>query len=301
MTLDVFLLFMQQGIASGLVTGSVYALLAIAIVIVFRTTDVANFAEGEVYMASAYLAFFLIAIIALPYWVAVPATVLAIFAGDRAVPAGGPHAGSGREGRRRQPRHRNARPFLRPQGHRARDRLRRHAAILPVGTCPEGSVTLWHASLTYLDLAIFAAALAVMALFFWMFNYTKTGRAMRAVGMNRRAAQLVGINLGHVQMLVWGLSGAISAVAAILIAPKLLMTAEMGVVVTLAFAAAIVGGFTSLPGAVVGGLIIGITENLVGLFVSSRAINVAPFVVIMLVLIFKPQGLFGGKLRVRKV
>ena len=61
MTFDVFLLFMQQGIASGLVTGSVYALLAIAIVIVFRTTDVANFAEGEVYMASAYLAFFLIA------------------------------------------------------------------------------------------------------------------------------------------------------------------------------------------------------------------------------------------------
>ena len=155
---------------------------------------------------------------------------------------------------------------------------------------PEGSVTLWHASLTYLDLAIFAAALVVMALFFWMFNYTKTGRAMRAVGMNRRAAQLVGINLSRVQMLVWGLSGAISAVAAVLIAPKLLMTAEMGVVVTLAFAAAIVGGFTSLPGAVVGGLIIGITENLVGLFVSSRAINVAPFVVIMLVLIFKPPG-----------
>jgi len=162
-------------------------------------------------------------------------------------------------------------------------------------------VTLWHASLTYLDLAIFAAALTVMALFFWMFNYTKMGRAMRAVGMNRRAAQLVGINLSRVQMLVWGLSGAISAIAAVLIAPKLLMTAEMGVVVTLAFAAAIVGGFTSLPGAVVGGLIIGITENMVGLFISSRAINVAPFVVIMLVLILKPQGLFGGKLRVRKV
>ena len=132
MTLDVFLLFIQQGIASGLVTGSVYALLAIAIVIVFRTTDVANFAEGEVYMASAYLAFFLIAIIALPYWVAVPATVLAIFVGTALFPAGGAHASCGREGRRRQPRDRNAWPLLRAQGHRARDRLRRHAAILPV-------------------------------------------------------------------------------------------------------------------------------------------------------------------------
>src|SRR5215218_1728937 len=81
MTLDVFLLFIQQGIASGLVTGSVYALLALAIVVVFRTTDVANFAEGEVYMASAYLAFFLIAIVSLPFWIAVPATVFAIFIG----------------------------------------------------------------------------------------------------------------------------------------------------------------------------------------------------------------------------
>ena len=300
MTFDVFLLFMQQGIASGLVTGSVYALLAMAIVIVFRTTDVANFAEGEVYMASAYLAFFLIAMLALPYWVAVPATVLAIFAGtalfQRLVltqvaaakgvavnlviaTLGLSYALKG---------------IVRATGFG--DTPRSFPSVLP-----EGSVTLWQASLTYLDLAIFVAALVVMALFFWMFNYTKTGRAMRAVGMNRRAAQLVGINLGRVQMLVWGLSGAISAVAAILIAPKLLMTAEMGVVVTLAFAAAIVGGFTSLPGAVVGGLIIGVTENLVGLFVSSRAINVAPFVVIMLVLIFKPQGLFGGRLLVRKV
>ena len=140
-----------------------------------------------------------------------------------------------------------------------------------------------------------------MAVFFWMFTMTRTGRAMRAVGMNRRAAQLVGINLRRVEMLVWSLAGGISAVAAILIAPKLLMTAEMGTVVTLAFAAAIVGGFASLPGAVVGGFIIGIAENLVGLFISSRAINVAPFVIIMLVLVFKPQGLFGGRIRVRKV
>jgi branched-chain amino acid transport system permease protein len=300
MELEVLSLFLQQGIASGLVTGSVYALLALAIVIVFRTTDVANFAEGEVYMASAYLAFFLIAIVSMPFWIAVPATVFAVLIGaslfQRVVltqvaaakgvsvnlviaTLGLSYVLKG---------------IVRATGFG--DTPRSFPSV--VG---EGSVTFGSASLTYLDLTILGAALAIMAVFFWMFNYTKIGRAMRAVGMNRRASQLVGINLGHVQMLVWGLSGAISAVAAILIAPKLLMTADMGVVVTLAFAAAIVGGFTSLPGAVVGGFIIGITENLVGLFVSSRAINVAPFVVIMLVLIFMPQGLFGGKVRVRKV
>jgi branched-chain amino acid transport system permease protein len=300
MTFDVFLLFLQQGIASGFVTGSVYALLAIAIVIVFRTTDVANFAEGEVYMASAYLAFFLIAIVAVPYWAAVPATVLGVLVGT---------AFFQRVVLRQVATAKGVAVNLVIATLGLSYALKGVVRATGFGDTPrsfpsavgEGSVTLGQASLTHLDIAIFSTALIVMALFFWMFNYTKTGRAMRAVGMNRRAAQLVGINLSRVQMLVWGLSGAISAVAAVLIAPKLLITADMGVVVTLAFAAAIVGGFTSLPGAVVGGFIIGITENLVGLFISSRAINVAPFAVIMLVLIFKPQGLFGGKLRVRKV
>jgi branched-chain amino acid transport system permease protein len=154
---------------------------------------------------------------------------------------------------------------------------------------------------TKLDLTIFGTALAVMALVFWMFGYTRIGKAMRAVGMNPKAAQLVGVDLNRVHMMVWGLSGVISAIAALLISPKILMTADMGAIVTLGFAAAIVGGFTSLPGAVVGGFIIGIVENMVGLFVSSRAIVVAPFVAIMLVLILRPQGLFGGRLAIKKV
>ena len=140
-----------------------------------------------------------------------------------------------------------------------------------------------------------------MAGFFWMFAYTKLGRAMRAVGMNPKAAQLVGIDLSRIHMLVWGLSGVISAIAALLISPKILMTADMGSIVTMGFAAAIVGGFTSLPGAVVGGFIIGISENLVGLFVSSRAIVLAPFLAIMIVLILRPQGLFGGRAVIKKV
>ncbi len=300
MDTEIVLLFLQQGIASGLVTGSVYALLAVAIAIVFRTTDVANFAEGEVYMAAAYFAFYLIAIVSVPYWIALPLTIVAAFlalglfqrvvlrqvAAKRGVAVNLVIATLGLSY--------VLKGIVRATGFG--DTPRSFPSAIP-----DGAVTLGHASLSYLDLAIFAAALVVMAVFFWMFTMTRTGRAMRAVGMNRRAAQLVGINLRQVEMLVWSLAGGISAVAAILIAPKLLMTAEMGTVVTLAFAAAIVGGFASLPGAVVGGFIIGIAENLVGLFISSRAINVAPFVIIMLVLVFKPQGLFGGRVRIRKV
>lgn len=300
MSFDVALLFIQQGVASGLVTGSVYALLAIAIVIIYRTTDVANFAGGEFYMAAAYLAFFMLAMVALPFWAAVIATlavmcvgaglfqrvVLAQVARARGVSINLVIATLGLSYL--------VKGIVRSTGFG--DTPRTFPSVVP-----DGSITIGDASVSYLDVAILGTAVLVMVLFFWVFNFTKTGRAMRAVGMNRRAAQLVGINLGRVEMMVWCFASAISGIAAILIAPKLLMTAEMGSVVTMAFAAAIVGGFTSLPGAVIGGFIIGITENMVGLFISSRAINVAPFVIIMLVLIFKPQGLFGGALKVRKV
>jgi branched-chain amino acid transport system permease protein len=166
---------------------------------------------------------------------------------------------------------------------------------------PTDSIMIGQASVTMLDLAIFGTAVTVMAAFFWMFNYTKTGRAMRAVGMNPKAAQLVGVDLRRCHMLIWGLSGVISAIAALLISPKILMTADMGSIVMLAFAAAIVGGFSSLPGAVVGGFVIGIVENMVGLFISSRAIVLAPFLAILIVLVLRPQGLFGGKLTIKKV
>jgi branched-chain amino acid transport system permease protein len=102
-------------------------------------------------------------------------------------------------------------------------------------------------------------------------------------------------------MLVWAMSGLISALAALLITPKVLVTPEIAHIAILAYAAAIVGGFTSLPGAVLGGLIIGIVENLVGLFVSTNAIVVAPFLAILVTLIVRPQGLLGGQLQVKKV
>ncbi len=102
-------------------------------------------------------------------------------------------------------------------------------------------------------------------------------------------------------MAVWGLSSAIAGVAGILLAPKLLMTPDMGGVVMLAFAAAAVGGFTSLPGCIVGGMVIGVVQNLVGVLLSPQAIAVTPFFVIMIVLLVRPQGLFGEVIAPKKV
>lgn len=300
MTLDLFLLFMQQGIASGIVSGAIYALLALAIVMIFKTSEVPNFAQGEVFMAAAYVALCLIVFYGLPMWVVVPAALLATVAGmalfEYAVlrrvqaalgtPVNLVIATLGLSYL--------LRGLVRQTG--LGDTPRSFPALFPTDPVMVGS-----ASLTVLDLAIVATALITMVAFFLLFNYTRTGRAMRAVGMNPKAAALVGINLKQTHAMIWGLSGLVSAIAALLIAPKILMTPEMGHIAIVAFAAAIVGGFNSLPGAVLGGFIIGIAENMVGLFVSASAIVVTPFIAIMAVLILRPQGLLGGRPQIRKV
>jgi branched-chain amino acid transport system permease protein len=151
------------------------------------------------------------------------------------------------------------------------------------------------------DFAIIAVTTLVMVLLWLFFGYTLAGKALRATSQNPRAAALVGIPVGTARMAVWGLSSGIAGIAGLLLAPKLLMTPDMGSVVMLAFAAAVVGGFSSLPGCVVGGIALGVIQNLVGVFVSPQAIAVTPFFVIMLVLLVRPEGLFGEAVVLKKV
>jgi branched-chain amino acid transport system permease protein len=300
MSLSDIWLFVQQGVLSGIVTGSVYALLAVAIVMVFKTTDVPNFSQGEIFMAGGYAALFPLVVWGWPYWgavlasIAVTALLAALFqrvvmqrvtasrgVGVQLVIAtlGFAYLLKG---------------LVRKTG------LGDTPRSLP-SLVPQDPIMIGQASLTLLDLAIFGSAVVVMVLLCLMFTRTRTGQAMRAVGMNPRGAQIVGVKLGSIRMKIWALTGVISAISALLITPKILITPDIGHIAILAYAAAIVGGFTSLPGAVVGGFIIGIVENLVGLFISSNAIVVAPFVAIMVVLLVRPQGLLGGKPQVKKV
>src|SRR6185295_3242736 len=145
------------------------------------------------------------------------------------------------------------------------------------------------------DIAIVVIAVAVMLALWCFFAFTLTGKALRATSQNPRAAALVGIPVRRMRMTVWGIASALAAIAGVLLAPKLLITPDMGVIVILAFAAAIIVGFTSLPGCVAGGILLGVIQNLIGLFVSSRAISLAPYLVIMIVLVVRPQGLLAGK------
>lgn len=300
MSLSDIWLFLQQGVLSGLVTGSVYALLAVAVVIVFKTTDVPNFAQGEVFMVGGYVALFMILILDWHYALVIPgtlATVALICALFQRVVMERVIASKG-VGVQMVIATLGLAYVL--KGAVRQTGLGDAPRSLPSLIQPD-AVLIGDAVLTHLDLMILFTAVAVMLALYFLFNHTRTGKAMRAVGMNPKAAQIVGVSLVRIRMLVWALAGLISAVSAILIMPKILMTPDIGHIAILAFAAAIVGGITSIPGAIVGGFIIGIAENLVGLFISTNAIVVAPFLAILIVLIVRPQGILGGKLQVKKV
>jgi len=300
MTLSDAWLFLQQGLLSGLVTGSVYALLALAIVAVFKTTDVPNFSQGEMFMIGGYVALSLLMSGYFPYAVVIVATLVVVGVGGALFQKVVMERVSGSRGVGVQLVIATLGLAYLLKGLVRQTGLGDSPRSLPP-LVSNDAVMIGDAALTRLDIAIFVVAVVVMLMIWFTFTYTRIGKAMRAVGMNPRAAQIVGIRLSRIRMLVWAMSGLISGLAALLITPKVLITPDIAHIAILAYAAAIVGGFTSLPGAVLGGLIVGVLENLVGLFISTNAIVVAPFLAILVTLVVRPQGLLGGAVQVKKV
>jgi branched-chain amino acid transport system permease protein len=293
-----------QSIASGAVTGCVYALIALSLVIVYKSSDVINFAAGEMVMVGGYLGMFALLWLGLPYVAIFPFAAVAIFIVgalfDRVV--------LGRAAGRSVPGHSVLvamiiatvglsyvlRGIVRLIPYT--EEVRRLPPITSGAPIFLGPVVLQRQ-----DVAIVLTALAMMAALWVFFNFTMTGKALRATSQNPRAAALVGIPVRRMSMIAWGIAAALAGIAGILLAPKLLLTPDMGVIIILALAAAIIGGFVSLPGCVVGGMAIGIVQNLIGIYISSRAISLAPFLVIMIVLLARPQGLFAGSVHAKKV
>lgn len=297
-------LLILQAVASGIVTGCVYALVALSLVIVFKSTDVVNFAGGELVMIGGYLGLLYLVFAGLGYALMVMAVIATAFL----VGASFERITMNKVRGRRYTKHVDLVPLV--------------VVTIGLSYLLRGSVRVWPYAeeprrleplfagkplfigdviLQLQDLAIIGATVLVMIGLTVFFRWTTYGKALRATSQNPRAAALVGIPVKRMRMMAWGLSAALAGLAGVLLAPKLLMTPEMGLVVTQAFAAAIIGGFTSLPGCVVGGILLGLMQNFVGVFISPQAITVTPFFVIMLVLLLRPQGFFGESLALKKV
>ncbi|MCH7843362.1 MAG: branched-chain amino acid ABC transporter permease [Chloroflexi bacterium] len=286
-------LFLQQ-FTSGIASGSLFAILALAIVLTYRSTGTLNFAQGQMAMFTTFIAWSALGA-AMGFWLTFFLTLLAAAAMGALV-------------ERLVVRHIEGTSelnnlivalglFLIFDG----------LALYIWGPLPRGfgPFSLFAGSPTCvgdvcigrLNLGILAAAVIVMVLLFLLFQRTKFGLAMRATAQNRIASQLVGIPVGRMLSFGWGLGAAVGAVAGILVAQNLgLDTGTMFTVLLFALAAAILGGLDSPVGAVLGGLAIGVVKNMAGTYVPSSVggtdLTVA-FAMIVLVLMVRPSGIFG--------
>jgi len=285
-----------QLIVNGLAIGSLYALTAFGIVLIYKTTEVITFAQGETAMFSTFIAFTLLTGLKLSFPLAFVLTL--IFAGlfgaliERVVL-----------------RRISTVTILNPvivtvglslillgvAGWIWGYEIRTFPAPVEGAPFRFGTVVL-----SQLNALILVVTLVLMVVLFAFFRYSLTGIAMRAVAQNRMAAQLMGISIDRINALGWGLGTALGAVTGMLIAPlNYLDPGMMGDVALKAFAAAVLGGLTSLPGAVVGGLLLGIIDSLVGFLVPELRTTIA-FMLIVLVLVVRPSGLLG-KHEIKKV
>lgn len=298
--MDLFL----QALLSGIVTGFVYALIALSVVIIYKSTDVINFAGGEVVMIGGYVGLIGVMVAHLPYIAIFGIGALLAFAigaiFDRIVLT--KVLGRAQPGQSIMVAMVIATVGL---SYVLKGTVRLFPISDDVRRLPpifDGDpIFLGNIILQRQDIAIVVVCGVVMAALWAFFALTMTGKALRATSQNPRAAALIGIPVRFMRMSIWGLASVLSTVAGILLASKLIMTPDMGVIVIMAFAAATIGGFTSLPGCIVGGVILGVIQNLVGLYLPSRTVSVAPFLVIMLILTLRPQGLFGGPVVAKKV
>ena len=280
-------LLFQLAIA-GVSVGSIYALVALAVVIPFKASGVLNFGQGEIVTLGAYLALVLTQL-ALPYPVVLAAVVILGAAGGIVI----------------------ERVLIRPIVKAPEFTL--VIATFAIGLLIKGLISMRFgdspntidgpfgtdpvvaAGLRFnpTSLWIFACTALVTAGVIVFFRVTRLGKAMRAVSVNPEAARLMGIRVTSVYRWSWAISTAIGALAGLLVAPLIGINPEIGQLLLRGLLAAVIGGFTSIPGAVVGGLAVGLIETYSGVLIGSAFKNLVPFLLLMALLVFRPQGLFG--------
>jgi branched-chain amino acid transport system permease protein len=282
-------------ILSGLATGGIYASMALALVMIYQATHLVNFAQGEMAMFATYLAWTLMQA-GVPYWGAFFITVAIAFIGGVVI----------------------ERVIIQPV---------ENAPILSVVIVFIGLLVIFNSLAGWIytytikpfpspfpsqplfgnsyvgshELGSMGVTLVVLLLVFGFFRFTPLGLAMRAAAQNAVSSRLVGVRVGWMLALGWGLASAIGAIAGIMVAPIVFLEPNMmGGILLYAFAGALLGGIDNPGGAVLGGFIVGVLENVVGLYLGSEVKLTVALVIIVGVLVVRPSGLFG-KVHVARV
>lgn len=286
-----------QQIISGLAVGCVYGLVALGFVLIFKATEVINFAQGEMMMLGAFIAFTLITMGGVPYWIAFPLTPLICGAVgislERAV----------------------IRPLVREPVvsiimvtiglsitmRASAGMVWSYDTLDFPHVFPERAASIIGIAIAPIYLWVISIAGIMVLLLYFFFKYTTVGISLQASAQNPLASLLMGISLKRVYSMTWAISAMVGAVAGILIAPVAFLNCNMGLLGLKAFPAAVIGGFKSIPGAMVGGLIIGVSENLAGGYLPVGFKDVFAYGVMLTVLMIRPEGIFGTYQRRKRV
>lgn len=280
-----------QLIVSGLANGCVYGLIAMGFVLIYKATEAVNFAQGDFMMLGAFICLGLTnaEFMGLSFWVAVPLAILIMgvfgYSLDLVVL------------RRMSGQSQIAVIILTI----ALGFVLRFAAGLIWGHEPvslqspiAGRDIRFGGLVLGLDEIAVIAVTVLMTLVLWLyFNRTKLGVAMQASSQNQLAAYYMGIPVKRVQSLVWALAGMVAAVAGILFASKGAIDPSIGLLGIKAFAAAVIGGFGSLPGALLGGIIVGLIEPFASRYIAAGYSQIMPYLLLFLILVFRPHGILA--------
>ncbi len=281
-------LFLQQ-VFNGVMLGSTYAIVALGLTLVFGILQIPNFAHGHLYMLGAYLCFFLITLYGFGFWPAVVISMVILGMVGILI----------------------ERVIYRP----LRDRPHINSFISAIGALiilENGVIALWGPqgrripnpypgivellgiTMTYQRLLVIVAAIVLIILFQIFIKKTTTGMTIEAVAQNREGSLLVGINVNRVSAITFAISTATAAAAACLVAPIFMISPTMGALLGMkAFVIVILGGLGSIPGAILGGYILGLLEALGGGYLSAAYKDVYAFGALILILAIRPTGLFG--------
>ncbi len=283
--------FLQQ-LVNGVAVGCIYGLIALGFVLIYKATEVVNFAQGELMMLGAFMAYTFIGLLGLNYWLGFILAVMSMAvlgaATERLV----------------------VRPILGyPQfsivmatiglGFFARSvaGMIWGTDDLKIDTPFNGVTKLGDLVIANDKLSVIVATVLLCLVLYLFFSRTRMGVAMQATSQNMLAAYYMGIPVKTVFSLIWAISAGVACFAGILLAPIAFIHSNLGFLGLKAFPAAVLGGFGSIPGALVGGVIVGVIENLAGFYLPQGWKDVAAYIVLLAVLMLKPEGLFGLKIR----
>lgn len=278
-----------QVTVNGIAVGAIYALVALGMVLIYKATEVLNFAHGDLLVLSAFSTWALIVGLGWPFWMALPLVVAGAGVLAYGLDAMVVRRIAG------QPQFAGVMLTI------ALAFMLRGLVSMIFGADSQSYPTPWSGqsstlsgvAVSDLSLVILGVVLAVTLGLWAFFRFSRLGVAMQAASQNQLAAYLNGVSVKRMNSLVWALGGATAAVAGIFLAPVTLVDTSLWLVTLKALAAIVLGGFGSLPGAIVGGILIGLIEQYAGVYLPHGFKDIAAYLVLIAVLILRPRGIFG--------